>query len=68
MWRYDILPADEPKRMFVFFDEFQSGDYKLLHSNARGEVQDMLWERRLSRNMLDEYVQGEAGMQFERGY
>ncbi len=68
MWRYDILPADEPKRMFVFFDEFQSGDYKLLHSNARGEVQDMLWERRLSRNMLEEYVQGEAGMQFERGY
>lgn len=68
MWRYDMLPADEPKRMFVFFDEFQAGDYKLLHSNAKGEVQDMLWERRLSRNMLDEYVQGEAGMQFERGY
>ena len=68
MWRYDILPADEPKRMFVFFDEFLSGDFKLLHSNARGEVQDMLWERRLSRNMLDEYVQGEAGLQFERGY
>ncbi|MBR0073713.1 MAG: GWxTD domain-containing protein [Bacteroidales bacterium] len=68
MWRYDMLPADEPKRMFVFFDEFQSGDFKLLHSNARGEVQDMLWERRLSRNMLEEYVQGEAGMQFEKGY
>lgn len=68
MWRYDMLPADEPKRMFVFFDEFQSGDFKLLHSNARGEVQDMLWERRLSRNMLEEYVQGEAGQQFERGY
>ncbi|MBR5028869.1 MAG: GWxTD domain-containing protein, partial [Bacteroidales bacterium] len=68
MWRYDMLPADEPKRMFVFFDEFLSGDFKLLHSNARGEVQDMLWERRLSRNLLEEYVQGEAGMQFERGY
>lgn len=68
MWRYDLIPNNEPKRMFVFFDEFMVGDFKLLHSNAFGEPQDMLWERKLSRNMLEEYVQGEAGEQFERGF
>ncbi|MBR5784825.1 MAG: GWxTD domain-containing protein [Bacteroidales bacterium] len=68
MWFYDYIPGDNPKRAFVFFDELRTGNYYLLHSNAKGEVQDMYWERRLSGNQLEENVQAEAGVQFERGY
>ena len=68
MWFYQHIPGDNPKRAFVFFDEFRIGDYYLLHSNAKGETQDMFWERRLSGGQLEENVQAEAGIQFERGY
>lgn len=68
MWFYEYIPGDNPKRAFVFFDQFRSGNYYLLHSNAKGEVQDMFWERRLSGNQLEENMQAEAGVQFERGY
>lgn len=68
MWFYEYIPGDNPKRAFVFFDQFRSGNYYLLHSNAKGETQDMFWERRLSGNQLEENVQAEAGVQFERGY
>lgn len=68
MWFYDYIPGDNPKRAFVFFDQFRTGDYYLLHSNAKGETQDMFWERRLSDGQLEENVQAEAGVQFERGF
>ncbi len=68
IWRYDYIPGDDVRRSFVFFDEFRSADYKLLHSNAKGEAQDMFWERRLSGGQLEEWVEGEAKKQFERGY
>lgn len=68
LWRYNKLPTDDPDRVFLFWDEHRSGYYTLLNSNARGEVQDPLWERRLSRQQVGENVVGEVGEQFNRGY
>ena len=68
LWRYNKLDDDNPNRVFLFWDEHRSGLYKLLNSNARGEVQEMGWERRLSRGQLGENVLGEVGEQFNRGY
>ena len=68
LWRYNKLATDNPNRVFLFWDEHRSGYYTLLNSNARGEVQDPGWERRLSRQQLRENVVGEVGEQFKRGY
>lgn len=68
LWRYNRLETDEPNRVFLFWDEFRSGFYKLLNSNARGEVRDPKWEQRLSQQQLNEDVVGEVGEQFARGY
>ena len=62
------MPTDSPNRVFLFWDEFRSGYYRLLNSNAKGEVQEAMWERRLSQQQLPENVQGEVGDPFERGY
>lgn len=68
LWRYNKLPDDDQNRVFLFWDEHRSGYYKLLNSNARGEVQEADWERRLSRQMIPEGEIGEVGRQFNRGY
>ncbi|MBR1851028.1 MAG: GWxTD domain-containing protein [Bacteroidales bacterium] len=68
LWRYNSLPADQPNRVFIFWDQFRSGYYKLLNSNAKGEVRDMKWEQVLSNGQLHENAIGEVGRQFERGY
>ncbi|MBQ4376857.1 MAG: GWxTD domain-containing protein [Bacteroidales bacterium] len=68
LWRYNKLERDDANRVFLFWDEMRSGFYKLLVSNARGEVMDPLWERRLSQQQLEEYVVGEVGEQFNRGH
>ena len=68
LWRYNQLPTDQPNRVFLFWDEHRSGFYRLLQSNARGEVQDPKWERRLCQQQLNEDIVGEVGEQFERGY
>lgn len=68
LWRYNKLDNDDNNRVFLFWDELRSGYYKLLVSNARGETWDPLWERRLSQQQLEEYVVGEVGEQFNRGY
>lgn len=68
LWRYNKLATDDPNRVFLFWDEHRSGYYTLLNSNARGEVQDPGWERRLCRQQLNEGVVGEVGEQFNRGY
>ena len=68
IWRYNKLPMDDNTRVFLFWDEHRSGLYTLLNSNARGEVQDPGWERRLCRNQLGDNVVGEVGEQFRRGY
>ena len=68
LWRYDHLTGDDANRCFIFWDQFRSGFYKLLHSNAKGEVRDAYWERRLSQDQLEEGIVGEVGEQFQRGY
>ena len=68
LWRYNKLETDDPNRVFLFWDEHRSGYYTLLNSNARGEVQDPGWERRLCRQQINEDVVGEVGEQFNRGY
>ena len=68
LWRYNLLPGDVPNRVFIFWDEFRSGIYKILNSSARGELRTYYWERMLSQNQLEENVVGEVGKQFERGY
>ncbi|MBP3763864.1 MAG: GWxTD domain-containing protein [Bacteroidales bacterium] len=68
LWRYNKLATDDPNRVFLFWDEHRSGFYKLLNSNARGEVQEAGWERRLCRQQLPENMVGAVGEQFNRGY
>jgi hypothetical protein len=67
MWHYNKTPFGETNRMFVFYaKQDDMSDYTLLHSNAKGELQDMYWERTLSRNTLDAGVEGKAGVQFRK--
>lgn len=68
LWRYNTLEGDYSNRVFLFWDEFRSGFYRLLNSNARGELRTPFWERMLSQNQLEERVVGEVGEQFQRGY
>lgn len=68
LWRYNQLPNDYSNRVFLFWDQFRSGYYKLLNSSARGEVRTSDWERDLSQKQLDEGSSGEVGEQFERGF
>ena len=68
LWRYNRISGDAENRVFIFWDEHRSGNYRLLHSNARGEVQEADWERRLSRQQIPEGEIGEVGRQFNRGY
>ena len=68
LWRYNRLSGDDQNRVFIFWDEHRSGNYTLLHSNARGEVQEADWERRLSRQQIPEGTIGDVGRQFNRGY
>ena len=67
IWRYNRMENDFPNRVFLFWDEHRSGYYKLLNSNARGELRTPGWERMLCRNQLEEEVLGDVGHQFERG-
>ncbi|MBQ9637967.1 MAG: GWxTD domain-containing protein [Bacteroidales bacterium] len=68
LWRYNQLPGDDPTRVFIFWDQFRSGYYTLLNSNAKGEQIDPYWERRLSQLQLSDEDVGEVGEQFLRGY
>jgi GWxTD domain-containing protein len=48
MWQYYVI-GNQRNKHFVFYNPTLVGnDYTLLHSDARGEVYDPNWERRLS--------------------
>ncbi len=53
IWHYYQIGENETKQVnvrFVFYNPNIAGnDYSLLHSNARGEIIDKNWERRLSK-------------------
>lgn len=69
MWRYDRTPFGETNRTFVFYaPQNNMAEYFLLHSNAKGEKQEIYWESVLSRHTLEEGVEGDAGIQFRKGH
>lgn len=69
MWRYDRTPFGESNRMFVFYAKQNDiSEYTLLHSNARGEINEIYWEDVLSRYTLGPGIEGEAGVQFRKGH
>src|SRR5574344_796810 len=69
IWRYNRTPFGESNKGFVFYaPQDNLSDYILLHSDAKGEPFDFYWEWRLSRKTLPEGDEGEAGIQFRRGY
>lgn len=69
IWVYNSTVFGESNRKFVFYAKQNNlAEYFLLHSNAKGELQDMYWERTLSKNTLDAGVEGKAGKQFRVGH
>ncbi len=69
MWRYDKTPFGESNRMFVFYaKQNDMSEYTLLHSNAKGEINEIYWEDVLSRYTLGPGIEGEAGVQFRKGH
>lgn len=56
IWTYDMLPATQQNNVrFVFYNpSLAPGDYRLLHSTARGELQQPQWQRILYRNAPNE--------------
>ncbi len=68
MWRYDQLPGEQQNCMFIFWDQYRSGLYKLLQSNVTGELRTPDWERELSQKQLGEGSIGDVGRAYERGF
>ncbi|MDO5760421.1 MAG: GWxTD domain-containing protein [Bacteroidota bacterium] len=69
IWVYNKTPFGESNRKFVFYARQDNLiEYFLLHSNAKGENQDMYWENTLSRGGLEPGVEGKAGRQFRVGH
>ncbi|MDD4703649.1 MAG: GWxTD domain-containing protein [Bacteroidales bacterium] len=69
IWKYHKTPYGEVNKGFVFYaPQNNLMEYLLLHSDAKGEPSDMFWESRLTRGNMPEGMQGEAGLQFKRGY
>ena len=45
-WSYESLPS-QGAAYFLFVDETGFGEYRLVHSSARGEKRDPVWENRI---------------------
>jgi hypothetical protein len=54
IWQYYRLkPQNQTNKKFVFFNEdLASNDYKLMHSDARGEVYDANWQMKLQKRTV----------------
>ncbi|GEM_PF-1269043 len=69
IWIYKSTPFGESNRKFIFYAKQNNlTEYFLLHSNAKGENQDMFWENTLSRGGLEPGIEGKAGRQFRVGH
>jgi len=69
IWKYNKTPFGEVNKGFIFYaPQNNLMEYQLLHSDAKGEPFDRFWEHRLTRNALNEGVEGAAGIQFRKGY
>ncbi|HUU45812.1 MAG TPA: GWxTD domain-containing protein [Acidobacteriota bacterium] len=51
-WSYDNLPQ-QGQAYFLFLDEGGFGDYRLVHSSARGERRDPYWESQIRQGVFD---------------
>lgn len=51
-WVYDNLPG-QGQAYFLFVDERGFGDYRLVHSSARGERRDPYWEDLVAQGVFD---------------
>jgi GWxTD domain-containing protein len=51
-WLYDNLPG-QGQAYFLFLDEAGFGDYRLVHSTARGERRDPFWEQQVQDGVFD---------------
>ncbi|MEM7102564.1 MAG: GWxTD domain-containing protein [Bacteroidota bacterium] len=53
IWKYYSLNKNQRNGSFIFYNpSLAPGNYVLLHSNVRGELQDPQWERKLYENTL----------------
>lgn len=61
IWIYYSFPVTKQSNVkFLFYNPSLAGDdYITLHSNARGEIQDQKWERKLYNRNPTEYVDGD---------
>ena len=57
---YNFPVTNQTNVKFLFYNPSLAGeDYIMLHSTARGEIQDPKWERKLYSRNLTEYVDGD---------
>jgi GWxTD domain-containing protein len=61
IWVYYSFPTTKQSNVkFLFYNPSLAGeDYIMLHSTARGEIQDPKWERKLYNRNVTEYVDGD---------
>ncbi|MDX1913740.1 MAG: GWxTD domain-containing protein [Saprospiraceae bacterium] len=61
IWVYYSFPKTKQSNVkFLFYNPSLAGeDYIMLHSTARGEIQDPKWERKLYNRNVTEYVDGD---------
>lgn len=61
IWTYNNFPATGQSNVkFIFYNRsLAPGDYRLLHSNARGELNNPQWQQELYRNALGENRSGD---------
>ncbi len=61
IWTYNSFPATGQTNVkFIFYNRSLSpGDYRLLHSSARGELNNPQWQQELYRNALGENQAGD---------
>ena len=52
VWKYYNIPDQPGERIFVFVDDQGHGDYRLYHSNVKGERSIRNWEESLQANKV----------------
>jgi GWxTD domain-containing protein len=57
LWSYNDFPITKQTNIkFLFWDGDGSGNMRILHSNARGEISDKNWKTKLYRNSRNQWT------------
>jgi GWxTD domain-containing protein len=57
VWSYNDFPVTKQSNVkFLFWDADGSGNMRILHSNARGEISDKNWKTKLYRNARNQWT------------